>query len=117
MTSMGPPIDQLEGRAQPRWRGPVPRGARERYFLAAGAAAAFAGAAAPLAASALAGAPAAGADAAAPGAGVAAAAAVVAGVSSTMTVGGTIVTTVWSALELTGRQPSGSLIAETWTES
>ena len=33
------------------------------------------------------------------------------------TVGGTIVTTVWSALELTGRQPSGSLTADTCTES
>ena len=38
-------------------------------------------------------------------------------VSSTITVGGTIVTTVWSALELTGRQPSGSLTADTCTES
>ena len=33
-----------------------------------------------------------------------------------MTVGGTIVTTVRSAFALTGRQPSGSLIADTCTE-
>ena len=96
--------------------GPSARGVREPYFLAAAGEAAFAGAAAPLAASALAGAPAAGAEAAAPGAGAAAAVAAAAGVSSTITVGGTIVTTVWSVLELTGRQPSGSLTAETWTE-
>src|SRR5277367_2351438 len=120
MTSMGPPIDQHEGRAW-RWRKPA-RPGRNPYFLAAGlaaagAAAAFAGAAAPLAASALAGAPAAGAAGAAPGVVAAAATAGAAVVSSTITVGGTIVTTVWSALELTGRQPSGSLIADTCTES
>src|SRR5271157_42320 len=119
MTSMGSPIDQHEGRAW-RWRKPA-RPGRNPYFLAAGlaaagAAAAFAGAAAPLAASALAGAPAAGAAGAAPGV-AAAAAAGAAAVSSTMTVGGTIVTTVWSVLELAGRQPSGSLIADTWIES
>ena len=49
-------------------------------------------------------APAAGAAGAAPGAAAAAAAAGAAVVSSTITVGGTIVTTVWSALE----RPAGS---------
>src|SRR5580704_11832240 len=131
MTSMGSPIGQPEPLVPRGAEAPAPASGRAsvdalgRYFLAAGLAAAglaaagaaaapFAGAAAPLPAAAAGAAPAAGA-AAAPAAGAAAAPA--GGVSSTMTVGGTIVTTVSSAVPASGRQPSGSLSADTCTES
>src|SRR5208337_4689430 len=100
MTSMGLPFGRARGGAPSRRKGG--EGARP-YFLAAGLAAA-AGAAAL-------------AGAAAAGAAGAAGAAAAAGPSSSITVGGTMVTTVRSVLEGTSLQPSGNLSVETCTES
>ena len=100
-----PPMPRSGGAGGPsegRWRGSL--------TLAAGLVCCCGGAAAPLA----------GAAALASAAGAAAAAVVAAagaaGVSSAMTVGGTMVTTVGSPLAPTGLQPSGRVRSETCTE-